>query len=153
MGAGPDVDAEVAGVGEELVAGHRTQGAPGGAPAQGSPAATASVAAEPAAQITGSAPPPGQAPPYDDPPPYEETLERVIGGFHGLIREGVAAGVFRDVSPGHLTQTLIGATVYHFASADLGEEILGAPNFSADQVRASKRELKALVRSGIVKES
>lgn len=89
----------------------------------------------------------------EDPPRYEETLQRVIGGFHGLIREGVAAGVFRDVSAGHLTQTLIGATVYHFASADLGEEILGAPIYSADQVGASKRELKALVRGGIVKET
>ena len=48
-----------------------------------------------------------------------------------------------------LTQTIIGATIYHFASAELGEEILGAPIFSADQVDERKRELKALVRNGI----
>jgi AcrR family transcriptional regulator len=86
----------------------------------------------------------------EDPPPYEETLRRLIGGFQALIAEGVRQGVFREVSPGHLTQTLIGATVYHFASSDLGEEILGAPIFSADQVSGRKRELKALVRSGII---
>lgn len=85
----------------------------------------------------------------DDPPPYEATLERMIASFQALIAEGVRAGAFRPVSPGHLTQTLIGATVYHFASADLGEEILGAPIFSADQVRRRKQELKALVRTGI----
>ena len=83
------------------------------------------------------------------PPPYEETLARLIGGFQKLVADGVAAGAFRDVSPGHLTQTLIGATVYHFASADLGDEILGAPIFSADQVSERKRELKALVRNGL----
>jgi TetR/AcrR family transcriptional regulator len=86
----------------------------------------------------------------ENPPPYEAILERVIGAFQRLIGQGVAAGVFRPVSPGHLTQTLIGATVYHFASSDLGEEILGAPIFSADQVRERKRELKALIRGGIV---
>lgn len=89
----------------------------------------------------------------DDPPPYEETLRQMIGGFQALLGEGVAAGVFRPISPGHLTQTLIGATVYHFASQDLGEEILGAPIFSADQVDERKRELKSLVRSGIVSDS
>jgi AcrR family transcriptional regulator len=83
-------------------------------------------------------------------PASEKTLKRLIGGFQVLLAEGVEAGVFRQISPGHLTQTLIGATVYHFASADLGEEILGAPIFSADQVSERKRELKALVRSGIV---
>ncbi len=84
------------------------------------------------------------------PPPYEETLRQLIGGFQALIAQGVEAGVFRPVSPGHLTQTLIGATVYHFASSDLGEEILGNPIFSADQVEERKRELKSLVRGGIV---
>ena len=86
----------------------------------------------------------------EDPPPYEETLRSLIGGFQALITQGVADGVFREVSPGHLTQTLIGATVYHFASSDLGEEILGAAIFSADQVAERKRELKALVRTGII---
>jgi AcrR family transcriptional regulator len=83
------------------------------------------------------------------PAPYDETLARLVSGFQRLIADGVAAGAFRPVSPGHLTQTLIGATVYHFASAELGEEILGAPIFSADQVSERKRELEALVRSGI----
>ena len=86
----------------------------------------------------------------ESPPPYEETLRRLIGGFQALISQGVAQGAFRPISPGHLTQTLIGATVYHFASADLGEEILGAPIFSADQVDERKRELKSLIRNGIV---
>ena len=83
-------------------------------------------------------------------PRYEVLLEQLIGGFQRLIARGVEEGRFRPVSPGHLTQTLIGATVYHFASAELGEEILGAPIFSADEVRARKHELRELVRVGCV---
>jgi len=86
------------------------------------------------------------------PAPYDATLARLIQGFQRLVSEGVAAGAFRPVSAGHLTQTLIGATVYHFASAELGEEILGAPIFSADQVAERKRQLVALLRSGIVRQ-
>ncbi len=85
-----------------------------------------------------------------NPPPYERTLWLLIDRFQALLTEGVKAGVFRDVSPGHFTQTLIGATIYHFASADLGEQILGAPIFSADQVNERKRELKALVHHGLI---
>ena len=85
-----------------------------------------------------------------NPPPYERTLWLLIDRFQALLTEGVEAGVFRDVSPGHFTQTLIGATIYHFASADLGEKILGAPIFSADQVNERKRELKALVHHGLI---
>ncbi len=89
--------------------------------------------------------------PYNpnQPAPFDATLARLIQGVQDLISDGVAAGAFRPVSPGQLTQTLIGATIYHFASAELGEEILGAPIFSADQVRERKRELKTLLRSGI----
>jgi AcrR family transcriptional regulator len=90
---------------------------------------------------------------YDpqDPPPYQATLTGLIDGLRALLAEGVEVGVFRPVSPGHFTQTLIGATVYHFASAELGEEVLGAPIFSADQVSERKRELKALVRNGLTR--
>ncbi len=85
----------------------------------------------------------------DAPTELDAVLARLIGRFERLIADGVAAGDFREVSPGHLTQTIIGATIYHFASAELGEEILGAPIFSADQVDERKRELKALIRNGI----
>ncbi len=93
----------------------------------------------------------GAARDADAPTELDATLARLIGGFERLIADGVAVGDFREVSPGHLTQTLIGATIYHFASADLGEQVLGAPIFSADQVDERKRELKALVRNGIHK--
>lgn len=83
-------------------------------------------------------------------PAYEQTLRRLIADFQELVREGIAAGVLRPVSPGHLTQTLIGATIYHFASAEFGDEVTGGPIFSAEQVQRRKDELKALLRHGVL---
>jgi len=45
-------------------------------------------------------------------------------------------------------QTLIGATVYHFASGEFGEAVLGGALFSAEAVARRKREVKALLLHG-----
>jgi hypothetical protein len=50
-------------------------------------------------------------------------------------------------------QTLIGATVYHFASGEFGEAVLGGPLFSAEAVARRKREVKALLLHGLASPS
>ena len=80
----------------------------------------------------------------------EEALGEILDGIGQLLREGVEAGVFRKVSVPHMVQTLIGATVYHFASGDLGESLLGRPVLCAEEVRRRKRELQDLLHSGLV---
>lgn len=80
----------------------------------------------------------------------EEALGEILDGMGRLLREGVEAGVFREVSVPHMVQTLIGATVYHFASGDLGERLLGRPVLCAEEVRRRKRELQDLLHSGLV---
>ncbi len=81
--------------------------------------------------------------------PAERILAGLIGQLDGLLRAGVEAGVFRKVSTPHMVQTLIGATVYHFASGDFGETLIGAPLLSSEQVRRRKDELKALLHHGL----
>jgi hypothetical protein len=49
-----------------------------------------------------------------------------------------------------MLQTLIGATVYHFASGDFGDEMIGRPVFSASEVRRRKDEVKSLLHRGLV---
>jgi TetR/AcrR family transcriptional regulator len=83
-------------------------------------------------------------------PDWEETLARLVGDFQRLLADGIEAGAFRRVSIGHLTQTVIGATVYHFASSTFGEEVVGASLFSAAQVARRKEEVKNLLRSGVL---
>lgn len=81
--------------------------------------------------------------------PTEEILGGLIAQLGDLLREGVEAGVFREVSTSHTVQTLIGATVYHFASGDFGETLIGASLMSSEQVRRRKDELKALLHHGL----
>jgi AcrR family transcriptional regulator len=79
----------------------------------------------------------------------ERAIERTLGRVLRLLQEGVEAGAFRAASPGHVLQTLIGAVVYHFASGEFGEGVIGAPLFSRDAVRRRKDEVKQLLLSGL----
>ena len=79
----------------------------------------------------------------------EALMASILGDAEALIRRGIACGDLRRVSAPHTLQTLIGATVYHFASAEVGEGILGRPLFSAEEVARRKREVIALLRHGL----
>ena len=78
------------------------------------------------------------------------TIRRLAAAVSRLLREGMTAGAFRAASVPHMLQTLIGATVYHFASGEFGDEMLGRPLFSAAEVRRRKSELKGLIRHGLL---
>jgi TetR/AcrR family transcriptional regulator len=90
---------------------------------------------------------------FDDSQPevaaVEKTLAGILDGVQKLLREGVESGAFRQVSVPHTVQTLIGATVYHFASGELGEGLLGRPLLSAEAVRRRKLELVGLLHQGL----
>jgi AcrR family transcriptional regulator len=79
-----------------------------------------------------------------------EVLADMLEGMRRLLREGVDEGVFRPVSVSHTMQTLIGATVYHFASGELGDQLLGRPLFSAEAVARRKEEIHNLLHHGLV---
>ena len=80
----------------------------------------------------------------------ESTLTRVIGAAQKLVADGIALGEFREVSIPDTLQTLIGATVYHFASGEFGEAMMGGPIYSADAVRRRKQEIRNFVHQGLV---
>jgi AcrR family transcriptional regulator len=80
----------------------------------------------------------------------ESTLARIIGAAEQLLADGIESGAFREVSIPDTLQTLIGATVYHFASGEFGEMLMGGPIFSADAVRRRKREIHQIVHEGLV---
>jgi len=80
----------------------------------------------------------------------ESTLTRIIAAAQHLLAEGIERGEFRQVSIPDTLQTLIGATVYHFASGEFGEVLMGGPIFSAEAVRRRKREIRSFVHQGLV---
>ena len=79
----------------------------------------------------------------------ERTLFTLLDGMGRLLREGIAGGAFRSVSVPDTIQTLIGATVYHFASGEFGEGLIGGPLLSAEAVRRRKAEIRDLLRHGL----
>jgi TetR/AcrR family transcriptional regulator len=76
-------------------------------------------------------------------------IARIVAGFTELLKEGIDAGDFHPVSPSHTLQTLIGATVYHFASGDFGQELVGRPLFSSAEVARRKEHVAALMLHGL----
>jgi len=79
----------------------------------------------------------------------ERRIETILSGITGLLREGIEVGEFRAASPAHTVQTLIGATVYHFASGEFGEGLLGGPLLSAQAVARRKAEIKTFLYHGL----
>lgn len=79
----------------------------------------------------------------------ERVLAETLQGIHRLLREGVEQAAFRAVSVPHTVQTLIGASVYHFASGELGESLLGGPLLSSAAVSRRKEEIKNLLHQGL----
>ncbi len=81
--------------------------------------------------------------------PLDATLERILGRIAALLQQGREDGSLRDVSTPNAIQTLIGMTVYPFASGEFGERLLGCSIFNAAEIDRRKRELRAWLRAGI----
>src|SRR5690242_12774245 len=80
----------------------------------------------------------------------QRALEGIFGGVGALLREGMSAGVFRAANVQHLLLSLVGIVVFPFASGEFGAEVVGRDIFEAAEVRRRKREVRDLLRSGLV---
>ncbi len=65
-------------------------------------------------------------------------LQRVLARVAAGLEHGMASGELRRAPVQHTVQTLIGMTVFHFATGDFGEELFGAPLYSAAEIRRRK---------------
>lgn len=86
--------------------------------------------------------------------PEEQAVERltlrIFGAASNLLREGMESGLFRMASIPHTLQSLVGLVVYHFATGEFGEELVGQSLFAPAQVKKRKEEVKALLHHGLV---
>jgi AcrR family transcriptional regulator len=80
----------------------------------------------------------------------QRALEGVFGGVGALLREGMSAGVFRAANVQHLLLSLVGIVVFPFASREFGAEVVGRDIFEAAEVRRRKREVRDVLRFGLV---
>jgi AcrR family transcriptional regulator len=74
-------------------------------------------------------------------------LDALIARIAQAITDGIAAGALRPISVPDAIQTLIGATVYPFASGEFGEKLAGEI-FSAEAIARRKREVLGLIEHG-----
>jgi TetR/AcrR family transcriptional regulator len=81
----------------------------------------------------------------------KEPIERVVGRVLIFFREGVEGGAFRRLSPRHFFQTLLGATVFHYAARNFSAGVLGVGDvFNRDAVAWRGEQLRALVAHGVL---
>lgn len=80
----------------------------------------------------------------------DETMRHMLTSLAGLLKEGMQVGVFRAASIPHTLQSLMGLIVYHFASGEFGEELIGGPLFTPTAIRRRKEEVKALLHNGML---
>jgi AcrR family transcriptional regulator len=74
----------------------------------------------------------------------------ILASAGTLLRDGMGAGVFRAADVPQLLLTLIGIIVFPFASGEFGAEVLRKSMFDAAEVRRRKREVRDLLRFGLV---
>jgi len=79
----------------------------------------------------------------------DRILQRTLGRVARRLEEGVASGEIRPVSVPHTLQTLIGMTIYHFASGEFGDDLLQRPVYSAAEVRRRKEHVFSLLEHGL----
>lgn len=79
-----------------------------------------------------------------------DAVRRIGATAVRLLREGMAAGEFRQASAGHVLQTIIGAVVHPLATGRFGEELVGGSLFDPEQLERRKQAVKALLHTGIV---
>lgn len=81
----------------------------------------------------------------------KEPIERVVGRVLVFYREGIEAGAFRRLSPRHFFQTLLGATVFHYAACDFSAGVLGVADvFTHSAVAWRREELRKILLHGLL---
>lgn len=76
-------------------------------------------------------------------------IQSIMGSVGVLLREGMGSGYFRVANVPHLLLSLVGQTVFPFASGEFGVEVLGKDIFDPAEVRRRKQELRDLIRFGL----
>jgi TetR/AcrR family transcriptional regulator len=79
-------------------------------------------------------------------------VDRIIARLREALEEGIASGELRPVSVPHTIQSLIGLTVFHFASGDFGVTVIGESVYSAAQVRLRKQHVRDYLRHGLARD-
>ncbi len=79
----------------------------------------------------------------------DELFGRIVQRLVGALEEGIRSGEIRTVSIPHTSQPLIALSVFHFASGDLGTDVLGESVYEPEQVRLRKAHIHDYLDHGL----
>jgi AcrR family transcriptional regulator len=79
----------------------------------------------------------------------DELFGRIVARISAALEEGIRDGEIRSISIPHTLQTLIGMSVFHFASGDLGKDLLGASVYDPVQVRLRREHIHDFIDQGL----
>lgn len=81
-----------------------------------------------------------------------QLIEQVVGRLLAFYREGVDADAFVKLSSRNLFQSLLGATVFHYATGEFGAQVLGVDDiFTQNAVTWRREEVRRLVLRGVLR--
>jgi hypothetical protein len=79
-------------------------------------------------------------------------IERVVGRLLAFYREGVDANAFAKLSSRNLFQSLLGISVFHYATGEFGAQVLGVDDiFTQNAVAWRREEVRQLVLRGVLR--
>lgn len=80
-------------------------------------------------------------------------IERLVSRLLRFYREGVDAGAFRKLSSRHFFQSLLGVTLFHYASRDFGAAVLETNDlFTSANVAWRRAEVREILLRGVLRE-
>ena len=79
-----------------------------------------------------------------------QVTARIFASAGALLREGMSVGLLRAANVQHLLLTLVGMMVFPFASGEFGTTIVGKDLFDPAEVRRRKKDLRDLLRFGLL---
>jgi AcrR family transcriptional regulator len=78
-------------------------------------------------------------------------VERVVSRLLRFYRGGVHSGEFRKLSSRHFFQSLLGMTLFHYASGEFGASVLGSEDlFTSANVTWRRHEVREILRHGVL---
>jgi AcrR family transcriptional regulator len=84
-----------------------------------------------------------------EPMAFERRLEAILARCGELLERGVASGDFRALPRADALLNVIGATVFYFASGDVGEALIGESIFSTSAIERRREEIRTFVCRGL----
>lgn len=85
--------------------------------------------------------------------PCDEMVDRMVGRVAKCLTDGIQSGELNDVSVPHTIQSLVGMTVFHFASGEFGENLFKHSVFSAEEVSARKTHVRTFIDRALARRS